>query len=122
MLHADRRNECRSGTPIASFLNGSPPLRRTGILFHGRPLKVHPSRRRIMRPYSVGGIILIVLGVLALSIHSITYFTHEQVAGPLGFFAWDVQHPHTIFFNPFVGLIAIVIGFMLAMMPARRHA
>jgi hypothetical protein len=75
-----------------------------------------------MRPYSVGGIMLIVLGVLALSIHSITYFTHEQVAGPLGFFAWDVQHPHTIFFNPFVGLIAIVIGFMLAMLPVQRHA
>ncbi len=75
-----------------------------------------------MRPNSVGGIILIVLGVLALSIHSITYFTHEQVAGPLGFFAWDVQHPHTIFFNPLVGLVAIAIEFMLAMMPVQRHA
>jgi hypothetical protein len=44
------------------------------------------------------------------------------VAGPLGFFAWDVQHPHTIFFNPIAGLAAIVIGLVLAMMPAQRHA
>jgi len=76
-----------------------------------------------MRPISsTAGILLIVLGVLSLSIHSITYFTHEQVAGPLGFFAWDVQHPHTIFFNPIAGIAAIVIGLVLAMMPARRHA
>ncbi|MBW8884306.1 MAG: DUF3185 domain-containing protein [Planctomycetia bacterium] len=75
-----------------------------------------------MRPYSVGGIILIVLGVLALSIHSITYFSHEQVAGPLGFFAWDVSRPHTIFFNPIAGLAAIVIGLVLAMTPRRQAA
>ncbi len=75
-----------------------------------------------MRPFSVGGIFLIVLGVLALSIHSITYFTHEQVAGPLGFFAWDVSRPHTIFFNPIAGLVAIAIGLVLALMPGRRAA
>lgn len=72
-----------------------------------------------MRP---AGIILIVLGVLALSIHSITYFTTEQVAGPLGFFAWDVSKPHTIFLNPIGGLAAIVIGILLAMTPHRQTA
>ena len=75
-----------------------------------------------MRPHSVGGLVLILLGVLALSIHSITYFTHEQVAGPLGFFAWDVSRPHTIFVNPIAGLVAIVVGFVLMSMPQRQMA
>ncbi len=76
-----------------------------------------------MRPaYSVFGMLLIMLGILSLCIHSITYFTHEQVAGPLGFFAWDVQHPHTIFFNPIAGLAAVVIGLVLTLMPMQRRA
>ena len=75
-----------------------------------------------MRPYAAGGLILLVLGILALSIHSVTYFTHEQVAGPLGFFAWDVSRPHTIFINPIAGIVALVIGIMLMMMPHRQSA
>jgi hypothetical protein len=76
-----------------------------------------------MRPaYSVAGMLLIMLGVLGLFIHSITYFTHEQVAGPLGFFAWDVSRPHTIFFNPIAGLVAIVIGLVLTLMPRHQAA
>ena len=75
-----------------------------------------------MRPNSIGGIILIVLGVLVFSIHSITYFTHEQVAGPLGFFAWDVSKPHTIFLNPIAGIVAIVVGFVLMATPNRQTA
>ena len=75
-----------------------------------------------MRPYSAIGLILIVLGVLALSIHSITYFTHEQVAGPLGFFAWDVTKPHTIFLNPIAGIVAIAVGLVLALMPRQQVA
>jgi len=72
-----------------------------------------------MRPF---GLVLIVLGVLAFSIHSITYFTHEQVAGPLGFFAWDVSRPHTIFINPIAGILAVAVGMALAMMPGRQTA
>ena len=49
-----------------------------------------------MRPYPVVGLILTVLGILALGVHSITYFTTDHVVGPLGFFAWDVSRPHTI--------------------------
>jgi hypothetical protein len=75
-----------------------------------------------MHPYSIGAVILIVLGVLALSIHSITYFTTEHVAGPLGFFIWEVEQPHTIFINPIVGIIAIVLGAGLMMMSRRRLA
>ena len=72
-----------------------------------------------MRPL---GLILIALGVLAFSIHSVTYFTHEQVAGPLGFFAWDVSRPHTIFINPLAGILAIAVGIALALMPGRQGA
>ena len=75
-----------------------------------------------MRPYSVGGLMLIVLGVLALSIHSVTYFTTEQVTGPLGFFAWDVSRPHTIVINPIAGTLAVVVGIVLISLPGRQTA
>ena len=73
-----------------------------------------------MRP--AAGMILVVLGVLALSIRSITYFTTEQVSGPLGFFAWDVEQPHTIFINPIAGVIALVVGLVLLAAPRRAAA
>ncbi len=75
-----------------------------------------------MRPYSVVGLILIVLGILALSIHSITYFTTEHVMGPFGYFAWDVSRPHTIFINPISGVLALIVGIALLMMARRRTA
>jgi len=72
-----------------------------------------------MRPV---GLSLIVLGVLALFVRSVTYFTTEQATGPLGFFAWDVSQPHTIFINPIAGLIAVAIGIALFSAPGRRIA
>jgi hypothetical protein len=75
-----------------------------------------------MRPHAAGGLILIVLGILALSVRSITYFTTEQVTGPLGFFAWDVSRPHTIFINPIAGILALAVGFVLLSMPGRQVA
>jgi hypothetical protein len=73
-----------------------------------------------MRSYSIAGLVLIVLGVVVLSVRSITYFSTEQVSGPLGYFAWDVTKPHTIFINPIAGLIAIAIGVGLVVMQRRR--
>ena len=75
-----------------------------------------------MRPYFTGGLILIILGVLVLSVDSITYFTTEEVSGPLGFFSWDVSRPHTIFINPIAGILAVAVGMALAMMPGRQTA
>ena len=72
-----------------------------------------------MRAYSVTGLILIVLGVLALLIRSVTYFSTETVVGPLGFFAWDVSRPHTILISPLAGIVALVVGIVLVFM-ARR--
>jgi len=74
-----------------------------------------------MRPYSIGGVILIVLGVIALMVRSVTYFTTETVVGPLGFFAWDVERPQTIFISPLAGLVAIGVGVMLVLMDRRRR-
>ena len=75
-----------------------------------------------MRFNSALGMLLIVLGVLALFVRSVTYFTTEQTTGPLGIFAWDVSHPHTIFINPITGLIAVAIGAALLSAPGRRAA
>jgi uncharacterized membrane protein HdeD (DUF308 family) len=75
-----------------------------------------------MRPYSALGLVLIVLGILALSVHSVTYFTTDQVVGPLGFFAWDVSRPHTIFINPIAGIVAVAAGVALIFLPGRKTA
>jgi hypothetical protein len=62
------------------------------------------------------GLVLIVLGALALVVRSVTYFTTETVVGPLGFFAWDVERPHTIFISPLAGIVALVVGIVLVML------
>jgi hypothetical protein len=74
-----------------------------------------------MRPYySVTGLILIVLGIAALLVRSVTYYDTERVVGPLGFFAWDVERPHTIFISPLAGIVALVGGSALVYMSRRR--
>jgi hypothetical protein len=74
-----------------------------------------------MRAYSVIGMILIALGLLALSIRGFTYFTTDQVVGPLGFFAWEVEKPHTIIISPLGGILAIAVGVGLLFV-ARRSS
>jgi hypothetical protein len=73
-----------------------------------------------MRPHSIVGLVLIVLGALALMVRSFTYFTTEHVTGPLGFFTWEVERPHTIFISPLAGIVALVVGLVLVMMARRR--
>jgi hypothetical protein len=73
-----------------------------------------------MRQQSIAGLILIILGVLAVSVHSITYFTTEHEIGPLGFFAWDASRPHTILINPIAGMVALAVGVALVIMARRR--
>ncbi len=69
-----------------------------------------------MRLSFISGVALIALGTLALFIRSITYFTTDQVTGPLGFLTWNVSEPHTIFFGPVAGIVAIVAGIALVAM------
>lgn len=64
------------------------------------------------------GIVLVILGIIALAVPSITFMTTER-AVDTGFFAIDYQKPHTIIFNPFVGLVAVIAG--VAMLFAGRR-
>jgi hypothetical protein len=73
-----------------------------------------------MRPYSTGGLVLIVLGILMLAVHSLTYFTTDHVVGPMGYFQADISKPHTIFINPIAGILALAIGVGLMVMARRR--
>lgn len=66
-----------------------------------------------MQKLIIIGLILAVLGVVALAIPSFTYFTTERVAD-VGFFKIDISKPHTIVLNPIVGGIALVAGIVLA--------
>jgi hypothetical protein len=78
------------------------------------------KRRLNMRPLVVIGLILVVLGIVALAIPSFTFFTTERVADA-GFFKIDISKPHTIVFNPIVGGIALAAGIVLVIV-GRRSA
>jgi len=67
------------------------------------------------------GIILVLIGGIAMLVRSFTFFTTDTVVGPGGLFLWDVQQPHTFFFSPVAGLIAIAIGIMLIMLSSPRE-
>jgi hypothetical protein len=71
-----------------------------------------------MRPLVVMGLIIAVLGLVALAVPSVTFFTRERVAD-VGFFTIDISKPHTIVFNPLVGGIALAVGIVLAIVGLR---
>jgi uncharacterized membrane protein HdeD (DUF308 family) len=71
-----------------------------------------------MRMLGVIGLILIVLGIVALAVPSFTYFTTEHVAD-VGYFKIDVSKPHTILLNPIVGVAALVTGVVLILIGRR---
>jgi len=64
------------------------------------------------------GIVLVIIGILALAVPSITFMTTERAVDG-GFFTVDYQKPHTIVLNPFVGLVAVIAG--IAMLFAGRR-
>jgi hypothetical protein len=72
-----------------------------------------------MRSLVVLGLILVVLGIVALAIPSYTYFTTDRVAD-VGFFKIDVSRPHTIVINPIVGVIALYAGIVLVLAGLRK--
>jgi hypothetical protein len=72
----------------------------------------------MMRPLAVIGVLLVVLGLVALVVPSITFFTTERVADA-GFFKIDVSRPHTIFLNPIAGIIALAAGCVLLVAGSR---
>lgn len=73
-----------------------------------------------MRISAVIGVLLIVLGIVAMSYQGFTFFTHERVVdvGPL---AIDVAKPHTIIFHPVLGVVALIVGAVL-LLAGRRSS
>jgi hypothetical protein len=78
------------------------------------------NRRLTMRPLIMIGLILVVLGAVALAVPSFTYFTTERAAD-FGFFKVDISRPHTIILNPIAGGAALVVGIVL-LLTSRRSA
>jgi len=66
------------------------------------------------------GILLVVLGVLALTYQGFTFWTTERAAD-VGPFAIDVQRPHTIIFHPILGVVALIAGAMMVMTARPRE-
>ena len=69
----------------------------------------------------VFGILLVVLGILALAVPSITFFTTER-AVDAGFFTIDYEKPHTIVLNPIVGIVAVIAGVAILFAGRRTEA
>ena len=63
-------------------------------------------------------LVLIAVGVIALLVPSVTFFTRER-AVDAGFFSIDVSKPHTIILNPVVGGIALAAGIVLFLLSPR---
>lgn len=71
-----------------------------------------------MRLFLGIGLLLVVLGIIALAVPSFTFFTKERVADA-GFFTIDLSRPHTVVLNPIVGGVMLVAGLVLVVIGLR---
>jgi hypothetical protein len=74
-----------------------------------------------MKPLVAIGLLLVVLGVVALAVPAVTFFTTERVAD-VGIFKVDIQRPHTIVLNPVAGALLVVAGLGLLVIGRRPAA
>lgn len=74
-----------------------------------------------MKPVTLVGIVLIVLGVLALAYQGITYTTREKVID-LGPLQASVGRERSIPLPPILGGLALVGGVVLVVVGARRSS
>jgi uncharacterized membrane protein HdeD (DUF308 family) len=72
-----------------------------------------------MKPVTLAGIALIILGVLALAYQGITYTTRERVID-LGPLKASVDKEKNIPLPPIVGVLALAGGVALVMVGARK--
>jgi hypothetical protein len=72
-----------------------------------------------MKPVTIVGVILIVLGVVALAYQGITYTTSEKVVD-LGPLKVEAKREKTIPLPPVLGGLALVGGIVLVIVGARR--
>jgi len=72
-----------------------------------------------MKPATIVGIILIILGLVALAYQGINYTTKDKVVD-LGPLKVEAKHEKTIPLPPIVGVAALVGGVVLVAVSARR--
>jgi len=72
-----------------------------------------------MKPIMLLGVVLIVLGALALAYQGVTYTTREKVID-LGPLKASVDKKNTIPLSPVVGGLAIAVGIVLVVVGNRR--
>ena len=72
-----------------------------------------------MRPATVVGIVLIVIGIVALVYQGITYTTKENVVD-LGPLKVEAKREKTIPLPPVVGVVALVGGIVLVAVSGRK--
>jgi hypothetical protein len=72
-----------------------------------------------MKPLAIIGVVLIVLGLLALAYQGVTYTTKEKVVdiGPLKV---EAEREKTVPLPPVLGGVAVVAGLVLVIVGARR--
>jgi len=71
-----------------------------------------------MRPVTLVGIVLIVLGLVALAYQGITYTTQEKVVD-LGPLKVEAERQKTIPLPPVVGVVAVAAGLVLVFIGRR---
>jgi hypothetical protein len=74
-----------------------------------------------MRPLAIVGIVLIVLGAVALAYQGITYTTKEKVVD-LGPLKVEAEKEKTIPLPPVLGGVAIVVGLVRVIASSRGRA
>jgi len=72
-----------------------------------------------MKTYTLTGIILIVIGIVALAYQGITYTTREKVVD-IGPIQMTAEKTKTLSLPPFVGAVALVGGIVLLVMGNKK--
>ena len=72
-----------------------------------------------MKPATVIGVILIVIGIVALAYQGITYTTREKVVD-LGPLKVEAKRERTIPLPPVIGVIALVGGIVMVAVSGRK--
>ena len=72
-----------------------------------------------MKPVTLVGVVLIILGVLALAYQGITYTTREKIID-LGPLTASIDKKKSIPLPPIVGALALVGGVVLVIVGARK--
>jgi hypothetical protein len=111
-----------TGRPPAPLLNRSPPRvlqqHRAEEVSGGSP-GLATEEEVAMKPVTLVGIALIILGVLALAYQGITYTTREKVID-LGPLKASVDKEKRIPLPPIVGVVALAGGVVLVIVGARK--